>query len=78
LKDNLDEEMSIAELNMLLKFLGAMGELPKIELGEGAIRGERFGFWRAAVEAQLKTTRKVVTLWWEWCFGKPKDIIIIG
>ena len=53
------EEMPIAELNVLLKFLGTLGELPRIELGDGATRGERLMAWRTAVSAQLRTTRRV-------------------
>ena len=61
--------MTVAELNVLLKFLGTLGDLPKIELGDTTTRGERLGLWRAAMDAQLKTTRRVVTTWWNWCYS---------
>ena len=63
------EEMPVAELNVLLKFLQTLGDLPKIDLGEPASRGERLAVWRTAVEAQLRTTRKVVMEWWQWSYA---------
>ena len=62
-------ELPVAELNVLLKFLQTLGDLPKIELGEPASRGERLAVWRTAVEAQLRTTRKVVMDWWKWSYA---------
>ena len=63
------EEIPVAELNVLLKFLQTLGDLPKIDLGEPASRGERLAVWRTAVEAQLRTTRKVVMEWWQWSYA---------
>ena len=63
------EEISVAELNVLLKFLQTLGDLPKIDLGEPASRGERLAVWRTAVEAQLRTTRRVVMEWWQWSYA---------
>ena len=63
------EEIPVAELNVLLKFLQTLGDLPKIELGEPASRGERLAVWRTAVEAQLRTTRRVVMEWWQWSYA---------
>ena len=66
---SLREELPVAELNVLLKFLQTLGDLPKIELGDPASRGERLVVWRTAVEAQLRTTRKVVMDWWKWSYA---------
>ena len=63
------EEIPVAELNVLLKFLQTLGDLPKIDLGEPASRGERLAVWRTAGEAQLRTTRKVVMEWWKWSYA---------
>ena len=54
------EEIPVAELNVLLKFLQTSGDLPS---------GERLAVWRTAVEAQLRTTRKVVMEWWQWSYA---------
>ena len=35
------EEIPVAELNVLLKFLQTLGDLPKIDLGEPASRGRK-------------------------------------
>ena len=45
------EEISVTELNVLLKFLQT---------------------WRTAVEAQLRTTRKVVITWWQWSYASAE------
>ena len=63
------EEIPVAELNVLLKFLQTLGDLRKIDLGEPTSRGERLAVWRTAVEAQLCTTRKVVMEWWQWSYA---------
>ena len=65
--DQLDEDLSTAELNLLIKFLNSMGDLPKVEIGDVNARGERLMLWRVAMEEQLKTTRRVVVDWWHWC-----------
>ena len=39
------DELPVAELSVLLKFLQTLGDLPKIELGEPASRGERLAVW---------------------------------
>ena len=64
--EELDEELSVGELNLLIKFLQSMGSLPRIEVGEPHNRGERLTLWRLAMETQLKTTRRVVVDWWRW------------
>ena len=69
----LDQEMSAVELNMLLKFFSSMGELPKIDMGEAHNRGERLTMWVIAVETILKTQRRVVMDWWQWCYGNAKS-----
>ncbi len=66
----LDSEMPVAELNLLIKFLSAMGDLPNIELGDVSGRGETLALWRVAVETQLKQTRRVVVQWWDWVYGR--------
>ena len=63
------EEIPVTELNVLLKFLQTLGDLPKIDFGEPASRGERLAVWRTAVEAQLRTTRRVVMEWWQWSYA---------
>ena len=65
----LDQEIPISELNLLIKFLSAMGELPRIELGDAQGRGERLALWKVAMETQLKQTRRVVMEWWERVYG---------
>ena len=64
---DLEEELPIGELNLLIKFLNSMGDLPRIDVGEPSNRGERFTLWRTAIETQLKSTRRVVVDWWRWC-----------
>ena len=56
----LDEELNTEELSLLIKLLTAMGELPRTEIGDPGSRGERLTLWRVAMDAQLKTTRRVV------------------
>ena len=63
------KELPVAELTVLLKFLQTLGDLPKVDLGEPATRGERLAVWKTAVEAQLRTTRKVVMEWWQWSYA---------
>ena len=65
--DGLNEEMQIGELNLLIKFLSALGAMPKIEKGDSPGRGERLQLWRVAMETQLKTTCPTVVQWWRWC-----------
>ena len=69
------EEIPVAELNVLLKFLQTLGDLPKIDLGEPASRGERLAVWRTAVEAQLRTTRKVVDGMVAMVLGRCGDLL---
>ena len=64
----LEEELPISEINLLVKFLNSMGDLPRIEIGEAHGRGERLKMWQVAMETQLKTTRRVVVEWWKWCW----------
>ena len=66
----LEEELSMSELNLLVKFLNSMGDLPRIDIGDAHDRGERLTLWRVAMETQLKTTRRVVVDWWRWCNGQ--------
>ena len=68
----MNEELPIAELNVLLKFLQTLGALPKIELGDASTRGETLAVWRTAVEGQLRTTRQVVMDWWTWSYEKAE------
>ena len=56
--------MSAQELNLLVKFLQTMGELPKLEYGPPHDRAERLQMWKLAVETILKTTRPVVVRYW--------------
>ena len=67
--ESLQRELPTAELNVLLKFLQTLGDLPKIEIGDGSTRGERLAVWKTAVEAQLRTTRRVVMEWWQWTYA---------
>ena len=60
-----EEELTINEINLLVKFLNAMGDLPRIEIGDAHGRGERLKMWQVAMETQLKTTRRVVLEWWK-------------
>ena len=52
------EELPVAELSVLLKFLQTLGDLPKIELGDPASRGERLVVWRTAVEDPVTYNEK--------------------
>ena len=40
--DHLDSEMPHGEVNSLIKFLQPLGALPKVELGEQALRADKF------------------------------------
>ena len=62
---SLDEK----EVNLLLKFLQGMGELPPINTGGDArSKGHNLKVWKVAVESLLKQTRPVVKEWWSWAW----------
>ena len=48
------------ELNLLLKYLGTMPELPKNDLINAGQSGEKLQRWITDMESQLKATRPVV------------------
>ena len=62
-----EEELSSQELNLLVKLLTAMPDLPKIDMGESGHRGEKLKMWKVSMRTQLQATRPVVEDWWRWC-----------
>ena len=72
------ESLSVAELGLLIKFLTALPELPKIEAGDPHTRGERVQLWRASVEGALGAARPVVAEWWRWSWDWPTPCIGAG
>ena len=58
----------------MMKFLNAMPELPKIDVGDSATRGERLHLWLANVKTQLKSTRPIVVSWWEWSIDTADEL----
>ena len=59
-------EPSTGDMNLLLKFLGQMGDLPKLDLGGSEGRGEKLVLWRVALETQLRSACPLVVGWWGW------------
>ena len=69
---HIKKEIQVTERNMLLKFLQMIEDLPKIDLGVPASRGDRLVVSRSAVEAQLRKKRKVVMVWWQWSYTEEE------
>ena len=65
-ESNLEEELSHTEVNLLIKLLHSLAELPVLMNADGQTRGEKLSSWRAAIRMHLRTTRTVVLDWWSW------------
>ena len=73
-QDEEDVDLGHQELNILMKFLTSMPELPKIEVGDVGTRGEKLQLWLVNMKTQLKATRPCVVSWWEWSNDKADEL----
>ena len=58
--------LSMAELDMVLKTVQRVGELPKPELGGSAARNRGLKQWLRQVARSLEPAGNAATSWWQW------------
>ena len=56
----------MAELNMVLKTVQLVGELPRLELGGSVASATRLRQWLRQVAQSLEPAGNAVTSWWQW------------